>query len=462
MPRRLLFPLLLAVLLTSGCDLLFPPPSALQTALNRCDLSSEPTAAYRQASLDLIAAAESGTLPLASDRWFVGYADDGLAVAAPGAPVAAAVRSAYGLARARTLAPGLELVTMRAASRDAAATARRVLDDPRVRFVHPDVALRTAYVPNDPFFDLQWTLGSFGLPAAWEVERGSSRVTVAILDTAFDLDHPDLATRFDDGYDFFHGDPDPGSFDTGPLAGHGTHVAGIVGAVGNDAVGVTGVAPEGVRLLPVQVFDDAGREGSQAALVAALHWVAGRDVPGPDPLSGPVDVANLSLGTAGAFTVVPAIEDAVRTARRAGVLVLAASGNSGSTSGIIAPANGPCAIAIGSVDEDLGVSTFSNYDAEERRVDLVAPGGENRTWSGVLSTFPDDDYGRLQGTSMSTPWVAGVAALLASQNPGWTSEDLLEAMLAGAWLPPGASPLQMGFGIPCPDALLGAPTTCGP
>mgnify|MGYP006274941549 FL=1 len=461
MPRRLLLPFLLAALLTSGCDLLFPPPSPLQEALNRCDLGSEPTAAYRRASLDLIAATESGRLAVASDRWFVGYAPADLSAASPGAALAsaAAVRATYGLARARTVAPDLELVTLRADARDAAATVRRMLDDPRVRFVHPDVALRTADVPNDPHFDAQWTLSSFGLPAAWEIEGGSSRVTVAILDTAFDLDHPDLEARFDAGYDFFNMDPVPDVGASG--VHHGTHVAGIVGAIGNDGVGVAGVARDAVRLLPVQVFDDTGGVGSLDAVVAALHWVAGREVEGPAPLSEPVEVANLSLGTDGAFQLVPALEDAIRAARRAGVLVLAATGNNGVDVGVIAPANGPCAVAVGSVDEDLGLSVFSNYDASERTVDLAGPGGRSRTGMRVLSTVPDDGYGRLEGTSMSTPWVAGVAALLASQNPTWTSEDLLRSLLTGAWLPDGASAFELGFGIPCPDALLGAPTTCG-
>jgi len=461
MPRRLLLPLLLAALLTSGCDLLFPPPSPLRTALNRCDLGSEPTAAYRQASLELIAAAESGSLAVASERWFVGYAADGLGTASsgPSLATAAAVRSAYGLARARTVAPGVELVALRASAQDAAATARRLLADPRVRFVHPDVALRTADVPNDPRFDEQWTLSSFGLPEAWEVEAGSSSVTVAILDTAFDLDHPDLAARFDAGYDFFNMDASADVGNSGVV--HGTHVAGIVGAIGNDGAGIAGVARDAVRLLPVQVFDDTGGVGSQDAVVAALHWIAGREVEGPAPLAEPVEIANLSLGTDGAFQLVPALEDAIRAARRAGVLVLAASGNNGVDVGIIAPANGPCAVAVGSVDEDLGISTFSNYDAQERAVDLAGPGGRSRTGIRVLSTVPDDGYGRLEGTSMSTPWVAGVAALLASQNPGWTSEDLLLALLDGAWLPDGASPYQLGFGLPCPDALLGAPSRCG-
>jgi serine protease len=461
MPRRVLLPLLLAALLASGCDLLFPPPSPLRVALNRCDLGSDPAAAYRQASLDLIAAAEAGTLAVASDRWFVGYADEGLSPAAPGAPEAraTAVRSAFGLARARPVAPGLELVTM--GTVDAAATARRMLDDPRVRYVHPDVAMRPTDVfePNDPQYDEQWTLSSFGLPEAWAVERGSAQVTVAILDTAFDLDHPDLAARFDEGYDFFNMDasPDVG----GSSVFHGTHVAGIVGATGDDGVGVAGVALDAVRLLPVQVFDDTGGVGSQDAVVAALHWVAGRTVDGPAPLARPVQIANLSLGTDGSYTLVPALEDAIRAARRAGVLVLAASGNNGFDGGIIAPANGPCAVAVGSVDEDLARSVFSNHDTDERVVDLVGPGGESLAGSGVLSTIPYGGHGTLQGTSMSTPWVAGVAALLASRNPDWTSEDLLEALLAGAWLPDGASPYQLGFGLPCPDALLGAPTTCG-
>lgn len=467
----------LVPLLTAGCDVLFPP-SSLETALARCDLDTEPLQAWHAASSELIDAAERGVLPVASDRWIVGYHADPLTPtsgaaqgrSAPGADrgsaVALEVRRAYGLDRARQVAPGVESVR---ASGDPIATARRLLDDERVRYVHPDVALRPSQQPRDEFFDEQWNLRSFGVPDAWAIETGRASVVVAVIDTGFDLDHPDLAERFDPGWDFYQGDDDPsiGTGSSTPV--HGTHVAGIVAAVGGNGIGVHGVAPSGVRVLPIKVFDDAGGDPSgdgvsaQDAVVRGLHWIAGEAVAGPATRSSPVQVANLSLGSAGAYAVIPALEDAVRVARRAGVLVLAASGNEGSRDGIIAPANGPCAVAVGSVDEDLGLSSFSNFDRDGRAVDLVGPGGlaADEPAIEVLSTIPDDRYGYLQGTSMSTPFAAGVAALLASYNPDWTSEDLLREMLGRAWLPDGASSLQMGFGIPCPDLLLGATTVCG-
>ena len=477
--RRFLALAALSVLpvLTAGCDLLFPP-SSLETALARCDLSTDPLAAWRSSSAELIDAAERGALPVASDRWIVAYRGDAgpaplgatdrpaLPGAAPGSAIARDVRRAYGLDLARSIAPGVEAIRP---SRDPIATARRLLDDERVRYVHPDVALRPSAVGGDEFFGEQWALRSFGVPEAWQIEEGAAQVVVAVIDTGFDLDHPDLAPRFDPGWDFYQGDGDPsiGTVPGPPV--HGTHVAGIIAAVGGNGVGVHGVAPSGVRLLPIKVFDDAGGDTSadevsaQDAVVSALHWIAGRPVDGPPTRSSPVQIANLSLGSAGSYAQIPALDDAVRVARRAGVLVLAASGNEGGSAGVISPANGPCAVAIGSVDEDLGLSRFSNYDADARSVDLVGPGGQSdgEPVTGVLSTIPDDTYGYLQGTSMSTPFAAGVAALLASRNPDWTAEDLLGTMLGRAWLPDGGTPLQMGFGIPCPDALLGATTVCG-
>lgn len=466
---RRLASLLLLTILVAGCDLLFPP-SALETALARCDLDAEPLAAWNDASLRLIDASEHGALVRASDRWFVSVHDDSIDASSGGGDasrgsVAASVRRAYGLELARELAPGLTLVRIPG---DAAATARRLLRDDRVRYVHPDVALRPTALGDDPLLDQQWNLSGFGVPEAWNREAGNASIVVAVLDTGFDLDHPDLADRYLDGWDFYASDADPSTTTSTP--DHGTHVTGIVAALGGNGVGVSGVVPSGVRILPIKVFDEDGGDtsgddaSSQDAVVQALHWIAGEAVTGPEPLDVAVRVANLSFGTFGAYEIVPALEDAIRVARRAGVLAFAATGNDASTpsAGVIAPANGPCAIAIGSVDEDAQRSAFSQYDGERAAVDLVGPGGESDEGIGILSTVPDDTYAYLSGTSMSTPFVSGVAALLASQKPDLTADDLLRALLEGAWLPPGASRLQLGFGIPCPDALLGATTTCGP
>jgi serine protease len=458
--RRLLL-VAAALSLLGGCGLFREPtPDPVTTAIDRCDLGTAPDPAFRAASQALIDGARAGTVPVVDDRLLVGYRGAEAAGAGPADVRAAearlAVRRAHGLRTVRRLGPDLELVR---ATGDPLSAAERMLRDERVRFAHPNVRLTPLARPDDPSLPEQWNLLGFGAAEAWDVQMGADRVTVAVIDSGLDPLHPDLAGRLEPGWDFYDADPDPSSDDL-----HGTHVTGIVGANGGDGIGVAGIAPSGVRLLPVKVFDDAGADSrgrSIEAVVTALRWVAGYPVDGPAPRAEPVDVANLSLGTAGSYEVVPALEAAVRDARRRGVLVIASAGNEDSTRGVTSPANGPCAVAVGSVDEDFTRSWFSNYDAEERIVDLVAPGGTNADRRGVLSTAPGGGYARLSGTSMAAPFVSGVAALLASEDPTLDAEALLERLLRSAYRPPGGDARQLGFGIACPDAALGASTVCG-
>ena len=461
----------LAALLV-GCGLLFPRPDPVTAAIARCDLGAEPSAAYRDASHALIDAARAGRLPVADDTLLVAYrpALAGAGARGQGArpDTAAVLRAAHGLTPLRTLAPGLELVR---AAGDPWATAERLLADERVRYAHPNVRLEPQNIPNDARFGEQWNLASFGAPEAWDVELGSAAVTVAVLDSGLDPAHPDLAGRLEAGWDFYGSDPAceadrscPGDDDPSSADVHGTHVAGIAGAQGGNLIGVSGVTSSGVRLLPVKVFDDAGgdRGGKAvAAVVSGLRWVAGYPVAGPPPLPEAVAIANLSLGTAGSYLLVPALEDASRAARARGVLVFASTGNEGSRDGITAPANGPCAVSVGSVDEDVELSWFSNYDASSRAVDLVAPGGLSLEGKAVLSTTPGGGYGFLAGTSMAAPFASGVAALLASHHPAWGAEEVLEQLLRTAYRPEGANVRELGFGVPCPDAALETGTVCG-
>lgn len=450
-----------ALSLLGGCGLFREPaPDPVTAAIERCDLGTAPDPAFLAASQALIDGARAGTVPVVDDRLLVGYRGAEAARSGPDDVRAAedrsALRRAHGLRTVRRLGPDLELVR---ATGDPWSAAERMLRDERVRFAHPNVRLTPMAQLDDPRLPEQWNLLAFGAPEAWNVEVGSAQATVAVIDSGLDPGHPDLAGRLEPGWDFYDGDPDPTSDDL-----HGSHVTGIVGANGGDGIGVAGVAPSGVRLLPIKVFDDAGADSrgrSIEAVVAALRWAAGYPVDGPAPLPAPVDVANLSLGTAGSYQVVPALEAAVRDARRHGVLVIASVGNEGSTRGVTAPANGPCAVAVGSVDEVLERSWFSNYDAEERTVDLVAPGGLSLERVAVLSTAPGGGYARLSGTSMAAPFVSGVAALLASDDPTLDAEALLERLLRRAYRPPGGDPRQLGFGIACPDAALGASSVCG-
>ena len=368
------------------------------------------------------------------------------------------VRSTFGLVAARSLAPGSELVTT---SGDARATASLLRSDSRIEYAHLDYLVRTAREPNDDAYTEQWALHDFGAGRAWDVRTSADGRVVAIIDSGFDTDHVDLAARFLPGWDFCEGDADV----TG-RAPHGTHVAGIVGAVGDNGLGVAGLAWDGIGLLPVKIFDDPGVYAATSDAVAAIRWAAGLDVPaGRGPVAPanrhPADVINLSFGASLPATAQRALDDAVCDAHRAGVLVVAAAGNyrfGDEDRDVLSPANGACAIAVGSVGEDGGLSDFSRYGPTEGVLDLVAPGER------ILSTIPGDRFGFLHGTSMASPYVAGTAALLLAEHGDLSPAELEHLLKATAWLPEDAgtgladvAPAEAyGLGITCVDAAVGA------
>jgi thermitase len=304
-------------------------------------------------------------------------------------------------------------------------------DTPGVAWVQPNYIYRGAYVPSDPmYYPAQWGLASIAATAAWDVTKGTNTVVVAVVDTGVDYYHPDLAGRVDteNDYDFVNGDLD--AFDDN---GHGTHVSGIVAATMDNAIGVTGVAPE-CRILPVKVLSAAGW-GDSAGVAAGIQYAADHGA----------KVINLSLeGTADRL-----MGAAVVYARSKGCLVVAAVGNDGSSTGASYPARYPGVVGVGAADRYGARASFSNYGTG---VDVAAPG------VGVFSTLPGDRYGNMSGTSMASPFVAGVAALLFSSEPSldataaiqrifdsavqtasaWTAHGLLNAAAALGPAPPRA------------------------
>src|SRR5690606_36347700 len=208
------------------------------------------------------------------------------------------------------------------------------------------------------------------------------------------------------GWDFYDDDDDTCPGPANGHAEHGTHVAGIAAALGDDAYGVAGVAyGPAVQILPVKVFDASGVNASISDLALAIRWSAGLTVPGVATNSNKAAVINMSLGVSGVY---PALSEAAADAWNAGSLLVAAAGNhTGATSdpGVLSPANEPCVIAVGSVDSDYDVSTFSNTGPQ---VELVAPGGFSNV--GCLKVFstmpPPQGHGCSSGTSMAAPFVA--------------------------------------------------------
>ena len=297
------------------------------------------------------------------------------------------------------------------------AFAARFSKDADVRYAEPVVTRHATAIPTDPLYPMQWNMKRVGAEAAWDVTRGSAEVTVAVVDSGVQVDHPDLANQLNtaDAWDFVDNDSIPQD-----AYGHGTHVAGIIAAESDNATGVAGLASE-CTVLPVRVLDDAGN-GTTDAEAAGIIWAADKGA----------KVINLSLAGMGTSQ---AEQEAIAYAASKGVVVVAAAGNEGAYPADF-PARYPSVIAVGSTaqgidDTDNPLSAFSNYGPQ---IDLVAPGEP------VVSTYPtasassieDPGYQVMSGTSMAAPHVAASAALLVSANPGWSAAQVEATLKATA------------------------------
>jgi len=282
-------------------------------------------------------------------------------------------------------------------------------------------------IPGDFEFTHQWSLQNTGqesgkigadihAQAAWGLTTGSRTVRLAIIDTGIDYLHPDLSANIwrnekeipgngidddlngwiDDvhGYDFVTDDGDP--LDDGI---HGTHVAGIAGAVGDNGIGIAGVCWK-VSLMAVKTFDESGG-GTLAQVIQGIHYAT----------ANRAHIINASWGLP---TRSRALEDAVRHARQHGVVFIAAAGNEGTETPFY-PASMPEVLAIGATDRKDARATFSRAGAN---VDLAAPGDS------ILSTTPNNRFDILGGTSMAAPHVSGIAALVLSLHPEFTASQV--------------------------------------
>lgn len=255
-----------------------------------------------------------------------------------------------------------------------------------VDYVEPNYIYKASYIPNDTYFSYQYGPQKIQTPSAWDVTQSSQTVKIAIVDTGVQLNHPDLASKLLPGYDFVSGDTVPNDGN-----GHGTHVAGIAAAVTNDGRGIAGVAPL-ASILPIRVLDDNG-SGSLSSIANGIIFAANQGA----------QVINLSLGaTQGAAT----LQNAVDYAWNKGAVLVAAAGNDGvNIPNYPAYYNNVIAVAL-TTSADYR-SSFSNFG---RWVEVAAPGSD------ILSTYTGSYYAYLSGTSMASPHVAGIAALLAAQG----------------------------------------------
>ncbi|MFE1378629.1 S8 family serine peptidase [Streptomyces sp. NPDC058740] len=252
----------------------------------------------------------------------------------------------------------------------------------------------------DPLRDGQWALDALKMPDAWTTDRGDDTV-IAVVDTGVDLDHPDLKGRLVDGYDFVDDDAEPKD-----LNGHGTHVAGIAAAHTDNGIGVAGGAP-GAKIMPVRVLGADG-SGTNDDITKGIVWAAQHGA----------DVINLSLGESGLMARLlkgGILNQAISAANAKGAVVVAAAGND---STILQPyALDTPVLVVNAAGENGAPASFTNFGARNA---VSAPGVD------ILSTLPTyttretlrntSGYGQLSGTSMASPYVSAVAALLHRQG----------------------------------------------
>ena len=311
---------------------------------------------------------------------------------------------------------------------------------PNVLAVEPDYVRHTMQVPNDPSYAQQWSHVLTHAPAAWDTTTGSSSVTVAVIDTGIDATHPDLAANV-----VGQADASTGNVTTVPLGTnndpcneqHGTFVAGVIGAVGNNGTGVAGVAWH-VGILDIAASDRTrcGGSFSDSSIIAAIQYAVSKHV----------DVINMSLGGLG-DTCPFAYQGVIDDARKKGVTVVAAAGNSEQdfpgTTAIPASCNG--VIAAGAVGQNGAHSIYSNANDY---VDVVAPGGDSQSGNGLItSTVPGGGLGQEEGTSFASPYVVGMIALMKSVRPTLTPDQVEQIVEGTTQNAPATHSPSMGWGL---------------
>lgn len=378
-----------------------------------------------------------------ADRWIVGLGEAG-GDAAAGAVRGLLDRSGHAGWTSVSLGASLYAVTAPGAGIDTVVGWGRAT--PGIAFVEPDFAINRTLFPNDPSFSQLWGLHNTGqssgladadidAPEAWDKTTGSRSVIIGVIDSGIDVNHPDLAANIwrnpgeiagngidddangyvDDvtGWDFASNDNNPEDGN-----GHGTHVAGTIGAVGNDGRGVAGVNWQ-VSLLPLKFLDASG-SGSTSGAIAAINYATALRNRGVN-----IVATNNSWGGGGFSS---GLQTAIQNHANAGILFVAAAGNDSANNDTTAsyPANYPISniISVAALDRSDRLASFSNYGAT--KVHIGAPGVS------IYSTTPNNQYATYSGTSMATPHVTGVAGLLAAANPQATAAEIRSAILQSA------------------------------
>ncbi|MFH1485743.1 MAG: S8 family serine peptidase [Chloroflexota bacterium] len=286
----------------------------------------------------------------------------------------------------------------------------KLADNELVEYAEPDYLLRLLFLPDDPYYADQWNLKMIGMPAAWDISRGSASVKVAVIDTGTDLSHPDRPVNLVKGYNYVSQ-----SYDASDSNGHGTFVSGIVAAATNNAIGDASVAPNVTLIAYKELDPDTGKFTAFAVSQAVKNAT---DIG--------AKVVNLSLGGPD-FSAT--LQSATDYAWQKGALVVAAAGNCGPGSTdpyctevneIEYPAANRNVLAVGSTTSGDIVAAASTQNST---VDTSAPG------QSIPSLWSGGGYGTGSGTSFAAPHVAALAALLWSANPDLSNKQVGDAIV---------------------------------
>ena len=313
-------------------------------------------------------------------------------------------------------------VVIKLKSRDYSKVYRRLEKSSEVKYVEPTVLFRASHIPNDVHWDLQWGPVFVHAPDAWDITTGDTSIAVAVVDQGVQYTHPDLDGHFGTlkGYDFVDDDSDPAP--VSEVEDHGTHVAGIIAAEMDNYIGIAGMAQ--VRLYSLRVLNDSG-VGSVDDISDAIIWAANHGV----------RVINMSLGAPIGHYL---LEEACQYAVDSNVVLFAAAGNAAADS-VDFPARYETVVAVGAIDPDSSVASYSNHGPE---LELSAPG------TNIYSTLPFNSYGYMSGTSMATPLVSGVAALVLSRSPRLTNQAVRDILASTAMdFGPSGRDFYYGYGV---------------
>lgn len=282
-------------------------------------------------------------------------------------------------------------------------------NDPNIAFAEPNYITSItdmAVVTTDTYYTTLYGMEKIGAPSAWNITIGDASVMVGILDTGVDYTHPDLSANVSQtlGYNFVEDNDDPMDYH-----GRGTHVAGTIGASGNNNLGIIGVCQE-VTIVPIKILDDNGY-GDNSDMIKGINYAESLGIP----------ILNMSIAN---YTYSESVKIAFN-AYTGLAIISAGNSNYNNDDKPIYPGSYDCdnIITVAATTETDTLSDFSNYGPST--VELGAPGTD------IYSTFPGGGYGRLSGTSMATSHVAGSAALILSYDNSLSTAELKEAILEG-------------------------------